>query len=143
MCNFKNIVFVDDDEDDRMVFREILQRVYPEIIYNDFDGAEEALSFLECEFIMQPDLIFLDINMPVKDGFFMLRSLKKKERLKSVPVVVFSTSKNPTDMEKAKKLGAVGYAVKPSEIAGIMDVIKTASEKIIYSDNPAKNLMIL
>ena len=143
MCNFKNIVFVDDDEDDRMVFREILQRVYPEIIYNDFDGAEEALSFLECEFIMQPDLIFLDINMPVKDGFFMLRSLKKKERLKSVPVVVFSTSKNPADMEKAKKLGAVGYAVKPAEIAGIMDVIKTASEKIIYSDNPAKNLMIL
>lgn len=143
MSNFKNIIFVDDDEDDRMVFSDVIHEAYPDVLYNDFKSAEEVLNFLDCDFIMPPDLIFLDLNMPLKDGFFVLRTLKKKERLKNIPVVIFSTSKNPSDIEKSKKLGAVGYAVKPSEIGVLMDVIKIAAEKIVFAETPAKNLMLL
>jgi CheY-like chemotaxis protein len=143
MSNFKNIIFVDDDEDDRMVFSAVIHETYTNILYNDFKSAEEVISYLDCDFIMPPDLIFLDLNMPLKDGFFVLRALKKKERLKNIPVVIFSTSKNPSDIEKSKKLGAVGYAVKPSDIGTLMQVIQTAADKIIYAENPARNLMLL
>ncbi|MFP5436964.1 MAG: response regulator [Bacteroidia bacterium] len=143
MSNFKNIIFVDDDEDDRMVFSAVIHETYTNILYNDFKSAEEVISYLDCDFIMSPDLIFLDLNMPLKDGFFVLRALKKKERLKNIPVVIFSTSKNPSDIEKSKKLGAVGYAVKPSDIGTLMQVIQTAADKIIYAENPARNLMLL
>lgn len=143
MSNFKNIIFIDDDEDDRMVFSDVIHETYPDILYNDFKSAEDALSFLDCDFIMPPDVIFLDLNMPLKDGFYVLRTLKKRERLKNIPVVIFSTSKNPSDIEKSKKLGAVGYAVKPSDVSSLMQVIQTAADKIIYAENPAKNLMLL
>jgi CheY-like chemotaxis protein len=143
MSNFKNIIFVDDDEDDRMVFRDMIQELYPEVLYNEFSSAEEVLSYLDCDYILCPDLVFLDINMPLKDGFHVLRNIKKKERLKNIPVVIFSTSKNPADMEKAKKLGAVGFAVKPSEISTFTEVIKTAADKILFAASPAKNLIMM
>lgn len=143
MSNYKNIVFIDDDEDDRMVFGDVIRKLYPEMLYNDFSNAEDAISYLECDVIMSPDVVFLDINMPLKDGFYVLRNIKKKERLKNIPVIMFSTSKNPADMEKAKKLGAVGFAVKPSEISVLSSVIKTAADKILFSSSPAKNLIMM
>ncbi|MFP9114942.1 response regulator [Flavobacterium sp. RHBU_3] len=143
MSNFKSVILVDDDEDDRMVFRDIVHSVYPNIIFNDFNSADASLAFLECDHIMKPDLIFMDVNMPVKDGFFLLRYLRKREYLRDIPVIMFSTSSDPEDIEQARKLGAVGYAVKPSEVAKLTDIIKIVSERILYTTSPDENLVLL
>lgn len=143
MSTYKNIIFIDDDEDDRMIFGDILHRVYPNIIYNDFSNADEFFAFVSSDVIMQPDLIFLDLNMPMKDGFYVLKMLKKREDLKDVPVVILSTSKHPQDIEKAKKLGAVAYAVKPNELSSLIDIIQMTSQNLLYSPYQNDDLVLL
>ncbi|MFP9098894.1 response regulator [Flavobacterium sp. RHBU_24] len=143
MCNFKNIMLVDDDEDDRFVFKNVVNEIFPDIIFNDFSNADEFISFLHFENFMLPELLFLDINMPVKNGFQVLKSIKKDERLKVIPVVMFSTSSLKEDMEIARKLGADGYAVKPASFEGLESILKIAFQNFVYSVNPPKNIIIL
>jgi CheY-like chemotaxis protein len=143
MCNFKNIMLVDDDEDDRFVFKSAVNELFPDIIFNDFANADEFISFLHFENFMLPELLFLDINMPVKNGFQVLKSIKKDERFKSIPVVMFSTSSLKEDMEIARKLGADGYAVKPSSFEGLESILKIAFQNFVYSAKPPKNIIIL
>jgi DNA-binding response OmpR family regulator len=63
-----------------------------------------------------PDLILLDLNLPVMDGFAFLTEMGKHDLLKDVPVFVLSASSARVDMEKAKNLGAHGYFVKPLDL---------------------------
>lgn len=143
MALFKNIIFIDDDEEDRMIFKDTLHRMHPQIIYNDFPGAEDALAFLQYDHIILPDLIFLDINMPGKDGFHVLKTIRKSERLKDIPIIMLSTSSEKNDMQKATKLGALGYAVKPSKLADLRKIMEVALTKLVYSDEPSQYLIRL
>lgn len=143
MSNFKNVMLVDDDDDDRMLFRDILHSVYPDIIFNDFNSADALLMFLECDFIIKPDLIFMDVNMPVKDGFYTLKYLRKREYLRDIPVIMYSTSADHEDIEKARQLGAVGYAVKPAGVSKLIDIIKIVSDRVLYTTSPDENLVLL
>lgn len=72
-------------------------------------NGEEAL--LACD-KKTPDLIILDLIMPVKDGFSTLEDMKKRPALKNVPVIVTSNLGQDEDIERAKKLGAIDYFVK-------------------------------
>lgn len=140
---YKNIIFIDNDEEDRMIFKDTLFHLYPRIIYNDFSGADEVLDYLSHDFIILPDLVFLDINMPGKDGFHVLKSLKKSERLKEIPVIMFSTSSEKNDMQKASKLGALGYAVKPSLLSDLEKIMDVAINKLVYSSEPSQYIIRL
>lgn len=143
MALYKNIIFIDDDEEDRMIFKDTLNQMHPQIIYNDFPGADDALAFLQYDFIILPDLIFLDINMPGKDGFHVLKALRKSERLKEIPVIMLSTSSEKNDMQKATKLGALGYAVKPSKLADLKKIMEVALTKLVYSPEPSQYIIRL
>ena len=75
--------------------------------YQDVDGIEELLAELA------PDLVLLDIVMPSRNGFEILRSLKKNQRTQNIPVVLVSTKKEPHDLAWGKRQGANGYLAKP------------------------------
>jgi len=81
-----------------------------------YDG-EEGLVMAKSK---KPDLILLDLMLPKMDGFTFLRTIKNDSRLKRIPVIVFSNLAQSSDIEEAKKLGAVEYIVKahltPNEI---------------------------
>ncbi|MBI2641827.1 response regulator, partial [Candidatus Roizmanbacteria bacterium] len=62
--------------------------------------------------LSKPDLILLDIIMPKKDGFEFLQAMRQDPLFKQIPVIVFSTLGQPTDVDKAKSLGAVDYVNK-------------------------------
>lgn len=62
-----------------------------------------------------PDLIFLDLNMPVMNVYECLAFIKNAERYKDIPVVIFTTSKNECDIEKRRKMGAELFFTKPSD----------------------------
>lgn len=143
MCSFKNIMLVDDDEDDRFVFRSTINELYPDIIFNEFENADEFISLLKFENAMLPELLFLDINMPVRNGFQVLKYIKKDERLKAISVVMFSTSSHKEDMEIARKLGADAYAVKPASYEGLAKVLQVAFDSFIFSGAPPKNIILL
>ncbi len=104
---------VDDDEDDREMFRDALQTVDPSVKYMEAADGMAALEMLALVQMQLPDFIFLDLNMPRKDGKQFLAEISKLPHLKGVPVVVYTTSKNCRDMDEVKRLGAVHFVTKP------------------------------
>lgn len=72
-----------------------------------------------------PKIIFLDINLPGFSGLEILERIRNSEFIQFVPVVVLTSSGNPKDIEKAYKLGASGYIVKPMDYENLFDKIKT------------------
>jgi CheY-like chemotaxis protein len=109
----KRFLLIDDDTDDRELFSEALAAVNPIIICDLAADAEEAFSKLDEE-QDAPDLIFLDINLPVMTGWQFLSNLKKTAAYKDIPVIMYSTSNNQRDKDIAKDLGALCLITKPS-----------------------------
>jgi len=93
------------------------------------DG-EEALDYLyrRGPFQSRPDgnpaVVLLDIKMPKVDGLEVLRQIKSDERLKTIPVVVLTSSREEQDMVQSYKLGVNAYVVKPVDFSQFVDAIK-------------------
>ncbi|RYE25322.1 MAG: response regulator [Sphingobacteriales bacterium] len=123
----KILLLADDDIDDKDLFREALESIDSSITCHIADNGKEALSKLDS---LQdvPQLIFLDINMPVMNGLQCLAKLQADERYNRIPVIVISTSSYQREMDMVKSLGAVCYFTKPhhfTELTQILQVIVT------------------
>lgn len=120
----KALIFllIDDDEDDRELFQIALEEVENEIHFIAAASGIEALKLLQCCEI-PPDFIFLDLNMPHMSGRECLTELKKDPQLATIPVVIFSTSNDPRDIEETKLLGAVEFITKPEKISKLTRVL--------------------
>lgn len=102
------IAVIDDSRADIQLIESFLRSAQHEVrSFQDVDDLEEHLAELA------PDLVLLDIVMPNRNGFEILRSLKKNERTKSIPIVLVSTKKEPHDLAWGKRQGADGYLPKP------------------------------
>ena len=121
----KSVLFIDDDEDDKLVFGHALSAVDQNILYLTASDGQEALKILQNDLVILPDLIFMDLNMPKMDGFTCLDHIKKNSDLKEIPVMILSTSTNPRDVERAKSLGAKNFITKPSTYTGLVETLKT------------------
>jgi CheY-like chemotaxis protein len=113
MAVFKTILLVDDDLDDHWIFREAIDEINKEIKCSTALNGKEALQLMKLS--PPPDIIFLDLNMPVMNGVEFLTTLKTSDKYKSIPVIIFSTSIQPRDIQKTKELGANLYFTKPFE----------------------------
>ena len=132
----KRFLLVDDDNDDRELFSEALATVNPVIICDLAADAEEALNKLHSNDIDAPDMIFLDINLPVMTGWQFLTNLKSQEQYKDIPVIMYSTSSNQRDKDIAKDLGALCFITKPSafkKLQNTLDIIVAYSDKQLYN----------
>lgn len=122
----KSVLFIDDDEDDKLVFGHALKAIDTNIQYLTASDGLEALKILNEDLVILPDLIFMDLNMPKMDGFTCLDKIKKSKELKEIPVLILSTSTNPRDMEKARSLGATNFITKPSTYTGLIETLKSS-----------------
>jgi len=112
MKKIETILLVDDDIDDREIFKEAMERVAPSVqCFSAVDG-EDAMLILDSA-IFTPDLIFLDLNMPRLNGIQCLIEIKKNQKIKDIPVIIYSTSTLAKDVDETKELGASQYIVKP------------------------------
>lgn len=132
-----NILLAEDDPDDQYLFTEALDnldiRERPVLLGN----GQEVLNYLR-QAIVLPDLIFLDINMPIKDGLTALSEIRAMAELKDLPVIVFSTTASPTSVETAWKLGATRYATKPSGFEPLVLLLKTIFSQIVEGTLPSE-----
>jgi len=112
---YPGILLIDDDDDDQFIFLTALENVAPDSHCDISNNALEAFQYLHT-LVETPDIIFLDLNMPLMNGFEFLLILKSDPRLISVPVIIFSTSDNPEDQARAKDLGAVQFITKTTDI---------------------------
>src|ERR1700761_7545302 len=121
----KDILLVDDDLDDVSLFQEALNEVDALINFHSAKNGLKALEFLLSTPDFTPDLILLDINMPEMNGWRCLTELKNTPLLQQIPVIMYSTSANKTDQQRAESLGAKAIYQKPErfeEIKHLQDI---------------------
>lgn len=116
MENGKTCFLIDDDMDDQEIFALVLKSVNPAIKCVVANDGIEAIVKLTAEETFNPDVIFLDLNMPRMDGKECLQQIKKIDRLKTTPVIIYSTSTEQHDIMGTRALGANGYLEKQSSV---------------------------
>jgi CheY-like chemotaxis protein len=109
------IVLVDDDRDDRLLFEAALSHAQQNLNFIAVESCSETMEFLEATAQELPDLMFIDLNMPDKDGFTCIKEIKNNKLWSAIPVFVYSTSNNPVHVKKAREIGATGYLKKPND----------------------------
>ncbi len=119
-----NIYLADDDDADQFLFREALDEMKLRTSLTVADSGIHLLKLLDETISALPDIIFMDINMPVKNGFECLDELKQKHGLKDIPVVMLSSSCLPESERMALKLGASKYICKPNTFDALVREIK-------------------
>lgn len=116
MKNNITIFYADDDADDLEFFRDVTTAIDKKIELFTHENGNQLLVAVRNP-PPSPQIIFLDLNMPGKDGFEVLKELKSTEEYKNIPVVIFSTSNDQGNIIKSKELGANLYITKPNSFA--------------------------
>jgi len=120
---YTSVLMIDDDEDDQEIFQMALERTSANLIFNALSSPVEALSQLE-EGRLNPEIIFLDLNMPFMNGHEFLAQIKKHPRLKAIPIVIFSTTKNPDTIRQTMVAGAAHFITKPHKLNELVIELK-------------------
>lgn len=118
------IILAEDDKDDQELFVEALSatEIPSEVI--TVENGEELVDTLKDEAQPKPDIIFIDINMPIKGGKQALAEIKSDQQLKDIPAVMLSTSNHPKDIEDTFNKGANLYVQKPNSFSGFILILK-------------------
>lgn len=139
-----NILLADDDLDDCRFFKKALESLAINTTLNIVNDGDELMEYLSKESNLQPNVLFLDINMPRKNGIECLAELRKSEKFKDLPVVMFSTSNSWDTINKLFNSGALVYIRKPNDFKQLKQVIHhaipLAAEKI-FSNSPVKYIL--
>lgn len=122
------VLLTDDDIDDLMLFEEAIREVSLPVEFSSADNGNELLRLLKSDY--HPNLIFLDLNMPGKNGKDCLKELRSNPDSKNIPVIMYSTSSNQEDIETCYRRGANLYVIKPHLFS---DIVKTL-EKVLSMD---------
>lgn len=130
----KKFMLVDDDIDDTELFTEAVESVDASVKCLNAGHGADALAKLYSKDYRKPDLIFLDINMPVMNGWQFLSRIKDDEELKEIPVIVYSTSSNATDFRTALASGALCFFTKPNSFATLKNVLRIVLEHMNNDD---------
>lgn len=125
----RKILLVDDDADDRKYFKEAVQEIDATIEYAEAKDGQQALELLRNMERALPDYIFLDLRMPRYNGRHCLLQIKADARLKNIPVIIYTTSREVEESEELQALGAVHFISKPSDPEEIYYVISLVLEE--------------
>lgn len=119
----RSILIIDDDQEDYEFLQEALQEIDPEISVSHISKCEEGVQHKFPQF----DLVLLDINMPLHDGFYWLRSIRSLG-YNNLPVIMYTNSLSPAHIAKAYDEGANLYFSKPERFPqlkqGLKDLIR-------------------
>ena len=124
----KQILLIDDDRDDAELFKEALSELDASIGFEHYEDSKEGLRTLLERRNGLPDIIFLDINIPLVSGWQCLTEFKKSDHLKDIAVIMFTTSSQPRERELAKELGAEGFITKPSDYKTLKTMLASVIE---------------
>jgi len=127
-------MLIDDDEDDRDFFLQVMEEILPDMICETASNGKIALDKLHSANL--PDLIFLDLNMPLMNGRQFLKEIQHHKHLIEIPVVILSTSGDAQTIRETLTMGARHFITKPdllpaweSVLKGFFDDIEKILEK--------------
>ena len=123
-----NVYLADDDSDDRTFFSDALREIpIPSKIFEFNNGVD-----------LMADLIFLDLKMPMMDGFECLSDIRDLAKYANTPVIIYSTSYHPKEIERLKEMGASLYLQKPSSY----NQLKTLLHKCLRYVNSSEGMKV-
>lgn len=123
----KNILIAEDDSEDIEFFTAILSSISPATKLSIASNGVILMDLLQGAPVL-PDFIFLDLNMPKKNGFECLHEIKSSDVWKSIKTVMLSTSSQPEQIKHVYDMGADLYIVKPTSYSVYKDSIKKCLE---------------
>jgi CheY-like chemotaxis protein len=124
------ITLADDDEDDRLFFTDAFEELKIKTIVNTVNNGKELLNYLNHSETVLPNIVFLDLNMPILNGIDCLKQIKSNDKFNDIAVAIYSTSSSDQDVEDTFVLGANIYIKKPSNFD---DLKKTLSDVVIIN----------
>lgn len=135
--NPMHIILADDDESDRANFIDALEESRIKTVVHTVQDGVELMDHLAREDTPVPHLLFLDLNMPRKNGLACLKEIRSNEKLKAVAVAIYSTSSYDKDMEETFNHGANIYIKKPTDFGVLKQVLdKVLSAAYVYREPP-------
>ena len=123
--HIQHILLVDDDQDDCELFGEALKDYDPLLKLSCLNNSEDLIPSLEDK---NPDLVFLDVNMPRKNGFECLKEIRTNEKYDAIPIIMYSNTGRPEDINLAYNSGATVFIQKPSTYQGLVNALKDVLE---------------
>ena len=121
-----NILLADDDKDDCLFFKEALEELEVAAQLTLVADGQQLMHRLRSDTDRLPDVLFLDLNMPRKNGMECLAEIKQSEKLRQLPIIIFSTSYEQEIVNLLYKSGAQHYIRKPNSFTQLAAVIKQA-----------------
>ncbi len=118
------VLLADDDEDDRLFFREAFKEIKIRTKVMTFNDGEELMDHLNSNGHELPHILFLDLNMPRKNGIECLQEIKRTDSLKDIPVAIYSTSASEEDIEETFVKGANVYIKKPNDFGTLKKILE-------------------
>ncbi|WP_026728169.1 response regulator [Flavobacterium denitrificans] len=140
-----NILLADDDEDDCSFFEEALEELdLPVTLVTVHDGVQ-LMDYLKANTANLPDILFLDLNMPRKNGHECLKEIKEISEYVTLPVIIFSTSLDIEIVDLMYQKGATHYIRKPGEFAKLKTVISNALSATVQNNlqQPVREQFVL
>jgi len=120
----RQLLYIDDDEDDQEIFQMAITEINDSIHCIAANDALEALQkLINAEW--KPEVIFLDLNMPVMDGQEFLQEVRKRNELRDIPVIIWSTSSHPSIVQLLKEMGAHDFITKPDSYPQLVKVLES------------------
>lgn len=131
-----NILLADDDEADCLLFKEALGELPVSSRLTIVHDGDDLMKELSKEAGSLPDVLFLDLNMPRKNGFASLGEIKRSTDLQNLPVIIFSTASAQQTVKSVFRDAAHYYICKPADFSKLKKVIYEALMLVMREDNP-------
>ena len=124
------VMVAEDDPDDALLLRDAFEEIKQSSVVFYANGklfAEQIERCIETNHL--PELVIVDLNMPLLDGKAIIRLLKSKEETAHIPVIVLSTSKSQEDIDTAMQLGANNFFTKPAKFSELITILTDLNDK--------------
>lgn len=124
-----HILLADDDESDRLLFKEAFKELTIKTIVHTVNNGMQLMDYLIKKDTPVPHLLFLDLNMPRKNGLECLREIRSNIKLKDIAIAIYSTSASEKDIDETFRNGANVYMKKPNDFS----MLKIALDKVVMA----------
>ncbi len=121
-----HILLADDDESDRLLFKEAFEELEIKPIVHTVNNGMQLMDYLTKKGTPLPNLLFLDLNMPRKNGLECLKEIRSNKKFKDISIVIYSTSASEKDIDETFLNGANVYIKKPNDFSMLKQVLAKA-----------------
>lgn len=129
------VLLTDDDEDDRLIFKEILDEMDMDISLHMVNDGKQLMDYLATNNDQLPNIIYLDLNMPNMDGIECLKKIRSHEKYSDISIAIYSTSTSEKDIDDTLNHGANIYITKPGSYSELKKVLEKSLTAVHLNQN--------